>query len=412
MNMELTPEDDDLLSYFLSADVAAEQLTQPKPEPAAAYTGLGGAAGNASEFAFAQPMAMTQDGRAFGGAPSQGISGSGGVTTVAAMQGAFHAGDAAMMRGPQDDDANSTTASASGLDSDEKRQRRLARNRESARQSRRRKKQYLELLEEKVSQLTESIDATRASHLDRADDALNAVRSEILATLAKELSDDAGEGAATEKIRQGIQLIRERFGPNSLERNAVKDYNFRQLDNLLLPPYCRFLLWLSIQDDSFFDEANGLSAKAGVPEIPEKKKTPTVVKKDNLWQTLISELALTYEQDEKLKSLYKSGDSKASKLERRRVALAVAYLSKLKHSLEERAKEVQTQTDTIHSILTPEQSLTYLRWVDMNQDHLASFVDKSTTISSSGAVSSIQTILKKPDRELTVEDVTALLGEL
>ncbi|CAN0246309.1 unnamed protein product, partial [Discosporangium mesarthrocarpum] len=36
---------------------------------------------------------------------------------------------------------------------DDRKQKRLARNRESARQSRRRKKQYLELLEDRVSAL-------------------------------------------------------------------------------------------------------------------------------------------------------------------------------------------------------------------------------------------------------------------
>ena len=84
----------------------------------------------------------------------------------------------------------------------------------------------------------------------------------------------------------------------------MKDYNFRQLDNLLLPPYCRFLLWLSIQDESFFDEADGMGAK-NAGDAPEKKKFPVTVKKGTLWSTLTSDLALTYEQDEKLKSLYK-----------------------------------------------------------------------------------------------------------
>lgn len=138
--------------------------------------------------------------------------------------------------------------------------------------------------------------------------------------------------AVSEKIRQGIMLIQERFGPNSVERMAVKDYNFRQLDNLLLPPYSRFLLWLSIQDETFFDEASGLAAKAS-GENPDKKKPPVVVKKDTLWPTLISDLALTYEQDEKLKSLYKSGDSKTSKSERRRIALAVVRVMSIIRSL-------------------------------------------------------------------------------
>lgn len=91
-----------------------------------------------------------------------------------------------------------------------------------------------------------------------------------------------------------------------------------------MPPYCRFLLWLSIQDETFFDDANGLAAKAaGIDSVADKKKPPVAVKKDTLWATLIGDLTLTYEQDEKLRSVYKSGDSKASKSERRRLALAV-----------------------------------------------------------------------------------------
>jgi uncharacterized ion transporter superfamily protein YfcC len=58
-------------------------------------------------------------------------------------------------------------------------------------------------------------------------------------------------------------------------------------------------------------------------ESGDKKKQNLSVKKDALWPTLINDLSLTYEQDEKLKALYKSGESKASKSERRKIALAV-----------------------------------------------------------------------------------------
>ena len=91
----------------------------------------------------------------------------------------------------------------------------------------------------------------------------------------------------------------------------MKDYNFRQLDNLLLPPYCRFLLWLSIQDDLFFDKDDSAGAKTA-GDVPEKKKGSVTVKKDTLWSTLTSDLALTYEQDEKLRSLYKYGHISAN----------------------------------------------------------------------------------------------------
>ncbi|KAE8902358.1 hypothetical protein PF005_g1073 [Phytophthora fragariae] len=407
MAMDLTAEDDDLLSYFLSADVAAEQM----PQSRVADAGAAVSAAASEQFTLGQTVPLAPE-RTFGSelTPASTPPSSGSQAAPAFQQSlSSFTSESSMMRPSSNDDE--TSSNTGGLDSDEKRQRRLARNRESARQSRRRKKQYLELLEEKVSQLTESIDTTRASHLESADEALNQVRSDILKSLAEDMKNGGSEETVQEKIRQGIMLIQERFGPNSVERVAVKDYNFRQLDNLLLPPYCRFLLWLSIQDESFFEEANGIS-KNGAGDAPEKKKAPVMVKKDTLWSTLTNDLALTYEQDEKLKSLYKSGDSKSSKLERRRVAMAVTYLSKLKKSLEQRSEAVQRQTEMLHSILTPQQSLTYLRWVDANQDRLPNYVDKTQSVPHTAASDAVRAILKKNDRDLTVEDVTALLGEL
>ncbi|CEG38341.1 hypothetical protein L916_18723 [Plasmopara halstedii] len=403
MTMDLTAEDDDLLSYFLSADVASEEM----PE-VFSNASLNGAA-TSEQFILGQTVPLATE-RTFGSElmpPAVPNTSSSSISSFQQPPEIF--AEKSMMQPTVNDDDSSSNPGV--LNSNEKRQRRLARNRESARQSRRRKKQYLELLEEKVSQLTESIDTTRAAHLEHADEALNQVRSKILQSLAEDRKQGGSEESIQEKIRQGIKLIHERFGPNSMERLAVKDYNFRQLDNLLLPPYCRFLLWLSIQDESFFDEADGVGSK-NAGDAPEKKNMPNVVKKDTLWSTLTNDLALTYEQDEKLKSLYKLGDTKSSKSERRRIAMAVTYLSKLKKSLEQRAEAVQQQTEKLHSILTPEQSLTYMQWVDANQDRLPNFVEKTLSVPNTDASDAVRAILKKNDRDLTVEDVTALLGEL
>ena len=80
-------------------------------------------------------------------------------------------------------DATSTTANTAVAarnliadEQDDRRQRRLARNRESARQSRRRKKQYLETLEERVTQLSEEIDSSRLLHLEKSENALRVLR--------------------------------------------------------------------------------------------------------------------------------------------------------------------------------------------------------------------------------------------
>jgi bZIP transcription factor len=141
MNMELTSHDDDLLSYFLSSDVAAEeQLAQAKAEPIE-YGG-----GMATTFAVGVDNTDTPRNSTVQ-SPTAVLSQLNNVTMQASN--AFYV---STVRPSQDEDAASSNGN--GQDTDEKRQRRLARNRESARQSRRRKKQYLELLEEKVDAIS------------------------------------------------------------------------------------------------------------------------------------------------------------------------------------------------------------------------------------------------------------------
>ena len=61
-----------------------------------------------------------------------------------------------------------------------RRQKRLERNRESARLSRRRRKQYLEVLEERVSQLSLEMDQGRRAHAAAAIETVLAKRRELL----------------------------------------------------------------------------------------------------------------------------------------------------------------------------------------------------------------------------------------
>lgn len=72
---------------------------------------------------------------------------------------------------------------------DERRQKRLARNRESARQSRRRKKEYLGLLEEKVTQLSEEVVTLRHAHLESAEDKLVQLRRQEIDKLEAEIKE-------------------------------------------------------------------------------------------------------------------------------------------------------------------------------------------------------------------------------
>ncbi|KAG5181111.1 hypothetical protein JKP88DRAFT_322130 [Tribonema minus] len=222
---------------------------------------------------------------------------------------------------------------------DERRAKRLARNRESARQSRRRKKQYLELLEEKVGQLTEELEGLRRGHLQDANSHLRAMRAQLLQRLQSELSmlaergsSSGGGGVAAEALKAreaavagGVRDLVLRLGPCCGERLAVVAYHFDQLQSIVLPTYSRFLLWLTERPDEFFvpsatgrggggggggaggGRAGGKGVAGGRVEYRQEASGAVQCGVGlDLWPLLCKELALTTEQEDKIKICQKA----------------------------------------------------------------------------------------------------------
>ena len=73
------------------------------------------------------------------------------------------------------------------------------------------------------------------------------------------MQDRANEEA---RLRQGLDDLQRRFGPDCEERRAVMAYQFEQLWALVLPPHMRFLLWMMVQPEEFY--ARGRSAATGL----------------------------------------------------------------------------------------------------------------------------------------------------
>eukprot|EP00943_MAST-04B_sp_MAST-4B-sp1_P009050 g9050.t1 len=139
------------------------------------------------------------------------------------------------------------------VDTEEKRRRRLERNRESARQSRRRKKQYMELLEEKVEQLSNELNALRLEQLGKSARVLRAQRTEALNVLksTRSLQDVHSKDLV---LKERVDEIINACGCNTEERRAVLEYYFRMLNGTILPPYTRFLIWMVNQGEEFFSD--------------------------------------------------------------------------------------------------------------------------------------------------------------
>ena len=126
----------------------------------------------------------------------------------------------------------------------DRRQKRLERNRESARLSRRRRKQYLEILETKVTELSDEMDKGRREHVSQA---LTAIQL---------------------KRQDGF------FAPNvaraCAELRLAATFRSQQMQSLCTPPSTKFILWLTLQNDVYFRGGRAASERLSAARIGER----------------------------------------------------------------------------------------------------------------------------------------------
>jgi len=283
-----------------------------------------------------------------------------------------------------------------GEESEEKRIRRLAKNRESARQSRRRKKVQLETLEERVSVLTQELDGLRRNHLENAHVSLQIHRHQQLQALMK-------QSGSPDRLRTQLRALQAATSPGSAERVEMLELHFKHLFNLLMPPYIKFLLWMVNQGEDFFNGAT-LNRENG-----------------NLWLHLCQELNLSPEQEEKMKMNFKNCDTATAKNERQRLSTCLTFLAKLRTTMATRTTTIETHSRTILDILTPEQGLQYLVWIEENRIALDEckvgevliFDDESADSGSNfmndPKFQKARQVLLKPESEMTMNDMQVLM---
>ena len=144
-----------------------------------------------------------------------------------------------------------TTAASSSSGLKNRRQKRLERNRESARLSRRRRKQYLEVLEERVSQLSHEMDCGRRHHAAHAVGRVRAKR--------------AAHATLTTKLPLPSVLLR-----TSAELRVAATFGAQQLHSFCAPPAHKFALWLTLQADDFFRGGRAASERLSAARIGER----------------------------------------------------------------------------------------------------------------------------------------------
>jgi hypothetical protein len=157
-----------------------------------------------------------------------------------------------------------------------RRQKRLERNRESARLSRRRRKQYLEVLEEKVTQLGQEMDQGRREHVTEALQTIVNKRKAIL------------EGPALPSIEQ-LAILEVGLSRTSNELMVSTTFQSQQLKSFSLPPSTKFMMWLTLQTDTYYRGGRAASERLSAARIGER-----VSYFCSLFSCLAVDMVLTY----------------------------------------------------------------------------------------------------------------------
>jgi hypothetical protein len=140
---------------------------------------------------------------------------------------------------------------SSPVETEEKRAKRLERNRESARKSRRRKKERLTGLGQKVNALHNKIEDERRKQINLMENVLGEFEKEQLLQLTELYNEQEGDGTRDERMGTALtDLLIGKMEPSV--RKDIVEFQYTTLSQYLLPRYQKFLLWLTLQPESFF----------------------------------------------------------------------------------------------------------------------------------------------------------------
>lgn len=142
-----------------------------------------------------------------------------------------------------------------------RRLKRLERNRESARLSRRRRKHYLEVLEEKVTKMANDVDEGRRLHV-----------SQMVMVILNKRSNLIQTGSPLHILQLETALSRA-----SQEAAIAGTFRWQQLNSLCLPPSTKFILWLTLQNDSYFRGGRAASERLSAARIGERVSRRDIV---------------------------------------------------------------------------------------------------------------------------------------
>jgi len=165
----------------------------------------------------------------------------------------------------------SLSNSSDGYEATDRKQKRLQRNRESARLSRRRRKQYLVVLEDRVNYLCEAMDKGRRDHVLRALTDVQLLRDGIVNGLEQSTILINGRMQNLDDISQKVEvLVGGKLSRASTELMHATTFGREYLKSLVIDPAKKYIMWLTLQNDTFYRGGRAASERLSAARIGEK----------------------------------------------------------------------------------------------------------------------------------------------
>lgn len=243
-----------------------------------------------------------------------------------------------------------------------RRQKRLERNRESARLSRRRRKQYLEVLEDRVTQLSLEMDQGRRAHAAAAIETVLAKRRELL------------DESRPVDPNHALPALDTSLSRTSQELSVLNTFQMQQLKSFALPPHSKFVLWLTLQGDTYFRGGRAASERLSAARIGERmlqSGNDRVTPVNSMWPLFCNEVGLSYDQEERVRMYQRTllQDS-PTWLERHTARASSLVMQSFHDSANAVGSRLHQRERTSTAGLSPEQRMQFLSWAEKNAERL------------------------------------------
>ncbi|KAM3132403.1 hypothetical protein pb186bvf_015503 [Paramecium bursaria] len=166
----------------------------------------------------------------------------------------------------------------------------LAKNRESARNSRRRKKIYLELLENKVTKLSEQLEVFKKVY-ERNQDLAQHLQNKISqkreqdnnkAILFQNLQNAVQGNTSENNIDSIIDSLNKKFGSGSIERHQLIEHYSRQIYENCLSPHINYILTQAKQKQDIYSQMDDDTHILKKLKLTDKQKSVLLKKQNKL----------------------------------------------------------------------------------------------------------------------------------